>query len=618
MSQKYQTLAEDVVRLVGGKENIQNVYHCQTRLRFKLVDESQADTVALEAEDGVVGVVKASGLYQVVIGTHVADVFEEIAPLVNLQSDEEVAAEKKNPVLKVIEFISGAFTPIIPAISGAGMVKAVLSVLTVFQIVSPESSTYMMLNIFADGVFYFLPILLAFTASQNLKSNPILSVGVAAMMLHPNWSALVATGNPVNFFEIIPFTLTGYASSVIPVLLVVWVQSYIEKFLKRHIPKSVELVVVPLLTFLIMGTLAFSILGPIGSFIGNLLAAFFTFLSTHASWAPALLIGGTLPLMVMFGAHTAVGPIGILQLTNKGYDNLFGPGALVSNIAQATAAAVVAVRTKDKKLKQLATSGSITGFMGITEPILYGVNLPKRYPLIASLIGGAAGGLYAGLTATRRFATGSSGLPAAVMYIGDGTMRHFYNILISLVITIVITAVLTYFLSFKYENVAVIEKRVTESNKPVSSEIAAVVTGSVLPLEEAHDEVFAQGLMGEGYVIEPHDGKIYAPFDGQVVSLFKTKHAIGLLSDQGAEVLIHVGINTVELEGNYFKAFIKEEDSVQKGQLLLEFDLEAIAQAGYDTQTMVIVTNTALFKEVTLAQTGVVNAGQPVLSVVEI
>lgn len=270
-------------------------------------------------------------------------------------------------------------------------------------------------------------------------------------MMHPNWISLVSAGEAVKFFEVIPFRLVNYSGTVIPIILVILVQAQVEKLLNRIIPKSVNLVFVPMLTFLVMGTLAMAVVGPIGNFLGSYLAIFFTFLSENASWAPAVLIGAFLPPMVMFGLHNGVAPLGVMQMSQLGYDSIFGPGCVCSNIAQGTAALVVAIRTKDPKVKQLATSGGITALMGITEPVLYGVNLPKKYPLIAAMIGGGVGGLYAGLTHTHRYATGSSGLPAVLLYIGENSMTCFINIIIALVITAVVTAVVTWALSLKFE-----------------------------------------------------------------------------------------------------------------------------------------------------------------------
>ncbi|WP_205402212.1 beta-glucoside-specific PTS transporter subunit IIABC [Streptococcus lutetiensis] len=598
MSKEYQTLATQIINLVGGKENVANVYHCQTRLRFTLVDNLKADTEALEKLDGVTKVIINAGQYQIVIGTHVSDVFEEIEKLVEISQDT-TSQEKKGIFNTIIDFVAGTFQPIIPALSGAGMVKAVLALLVVFNVITTDSQTYYMLNVFADGVFYFLPILIAFTQAQKLKCNPILAAGVAAMLLHPNWSALVTAGDAVNFFDIIPFTLASYGSSVIPIILIVFVQSYVEKFLNKYIPKAINLVFVPMLTFLIMGTLAFSILGPIGAILGNYLATVFTFLAENASWAPALIIGAFLPIMVMFGIHNGVAPLGIMQMSQLGYDSIFGPGCVCSNMAQATAGAVVAFVTKDKTAKETAIPGAITAYMGITEPLLYGVNLPKRYPLIASMIGGGLGGLYAGLTHAHRFATGSSGLPAILLYIGDNTMTYFYNIIIAIVISIISTAIITFILAKHFEKEETTDTLdTTQAPVITGQEITSPLTGEVLPIEKAEDEVFASKVMGDGVVILPKTTDVYAPFDGTIATLFPTKHAIGLVSDKGAEILIHIGINTVDLNGEGFKVFVKQGDSVTKGDKLISFDKVAIENAGYSSQTMVIVTNGSNYSQI--------------------
>lgn len=599
MSQKYNDLAQKIVSLVGGKENINTVYHCQTRLRFKLKDESKADQDALNNMDSVAKCLISGGVFQVVIGTHVKDVFEEVEKIVGpLENKEQDQSEKKGILSVIIDFISGTFQPIIPALSGAGMVKAVLAILITFKIISTESQTYYILNFFADAVFYFLPMMLAYSEAQKLRCNPILAASVAGIMMHPNWNALVSAGKAVKLFEVIPFTLTTYTSTVIPVILVVLVQSYIEKYLEKWIPQAVKLVFVPMLTFLIMGPLALAVLGPIGSVLGGYLATFFKFLSTTAAWAPAVLIGGFLPIMVMFGLHNGVAPLGVMQMGELGYDSIFGPGCVCSNIAQATASSVVALRTKDKKMKQLATSGSITAYMGITEPTLYGVNLPKKYPLIASMIGGAAGGLYAGLTHTHRFATGSSGLPAVFLYIGNDTMTYFYNILIALVISFVVTAIVTYVLSLKFENqeVQTIEK--VHVNK---GEILSPIQGKLYPLSDAKDEAFASETLGKGALIQPSNGKVYAPFDGTIVTLFPTKHAIGIVSNDGIEMLIHFGIDTVNLNGQHFTAFIEQGMKVKQGDLLLEADIEKIKAAGYETQVPVIITNSFNYQNIELS-----------------
>lgn len=613
MSAKDKQLAQRIVELIGGKENVNDAWHCQTRLRFKLVDENKAETEKIKELAGVINVLSKGGVYQIVIGPNVADVFEELEPLLNLNQGSE-QKEKTNIGAKIIDFVSGVFQPIIPALSGAGMVKAVLALLVVFKAVNVESATYQLLNMLGDTIFYFLPVFLAFTEARKLKCNQIIAAAVATVLVNPTWLSFVTAGKPVNLFNVIPFHLVNYAYSVIPIILIVFVQSYIEHFLNKLIPKAVELVFVPMLTLLIMGILALSVLGPIGDILGGYLSQFFTYLSVNASWAPALLVGGLLPVMVMFGLHNGIAPLGVMQMATKGYDSIFGPGCVVSNMCSATAALVVALRTRDQKTKELGFSSSITAYMGITEPALYGINLPKRYPLIAAMIGGAFGGLYAGLTHTHRFATGSSGLPAVLLYIGDNTLRYLINILIAMAIGVVITAVLTYLLSLKYETND--KKKVQLATEPqvVYAEISSPVKGELLPLSQSDDEAFASQAMGKGFVVKPSEGKVYAPVDGKVVSLFSTKHAIGILGDNGAEILIHIGIDTVDLKGKYFTAHVKQGQKVTKGQLLIEFDRSKITASGYSDEVMVIITNTNSYQNVELLDSATVtDLNKPIL-----
>lgn len=618
MSKKYEGLAQEIVAKVGGKENINSVYHCQTRLRFKLIDEQSVDQSEVEAIDGVAKVLINAGVFQVVIGTHVKDVYEEVEKLVDTNKEVVETKQKQGIGTRIIDFIAGTFQPIIPALSGAGMVKAVLAILVVFNVITTDSQTYYLLNLFADGVFFFLPMLLAFTEAQKLKCNPILAVSVAAILMHPNWTALVSAGEPVNFFGVIPFTLATYTSSVIPIVIIVFVQSYVEKLLNKVIPKAVELVFVPMLTFLIMGTLALSVLGPIGAILGGYLADFFTFLSETASWAPAVLIGTFCPLMVMVGLHNGVAPLGVVQMSNLGFDSIWGPGNICSNMAQAAATTVVAIRTRNKQTRQIATSASITAFMGITEPALYGVNLPKKYPLIAAMIGGGLGGLYAGLTHTHRFATGSGGLPAVTLYIGDNTMQYFYNIIIAMAISIIASTVITLILSMVYEKKETEKAEKEMENNTVKTltdtNIVSPLIGNILPLSEAKDEAFASEALGKGVVIEPIEGKVVAPFNGKVVTLFPTKHAIGLVSETGAEVLIHIGINTVELDGKCFDAKVVQGDEVVAGQTLVEFDIKGIEEAGYSTQTMIVITNTNDYASVSSLANGKADYSSNLLS----
>ncbi|MBS6429830.1 beta-glucoside-specific PTS transporter subunit IIABC [Enterococcus raffinosus] len=614
MSKNYSDLAQSIIKLVGGKENIRNLIHCQTRLRFDLTDESKVKVQELQKLAGVAGVINSGGQFQVVIGTHVSEVYEEVASL--LGDVEEMAGKdvgkKKNFLSLAIEFISTSFSPIIPAMSGAGMIKALLALLVLFNLVSNESQTYYIINFMADAVFYFLPFFLANTAARKLKCNPYLAMALAGVLLHPNFAALITAGEPVNLFSM-PVRLVGYGASVIPILLIVICQSFIEKFFNKIIPNAVKIVFVPMLTILITGVIALVAVGPLGSYVGEFIAAGFNAIRAAAPWAPAVIVGTLLPIMVMFGIHTSIGPLDVLQLTSVGYANIFGPGAMVSNIATGVAALVASTRTKDQKEKQVATSGGITALMGITEPALYGVALPKKYPLIATMIGGGVGGLYAGLSGASRFATGSSGLPAIPLYIGEN-ISNVVNILIAIAITMITTAVATYLLSIRFEK--------DTSNETTSESVIAVdsiainspIIGEMLDLSEVKDEAFSKGMLGKGVAFEPSEGKVVAPFNGTVATLFPTKHAIGLVCENGVELLIHIGLNTVDLNGKYFEAHVRQGDKVIQGQTLITFDLEKLRAEGYVTQIPVVVTNTANFKEVSHDAYGTKNSENTMLT----
>lgn len=643
MSKEYAPLAAQIIELVGGPDNIKSAFHCQTRLRFGLVDDKKVKVSQLEATDGVLQVMNSGGMYQVVIGMHVKDVFDEADAALKASGHDAAAApaqpaEKRHPLHTAIDFIAGTFVPVIPAIAGAGMVRAVLSLLTVFGLVPRDSQTYIVLNFFADAVFYFLPILLAVSAAIKLKTNIYIAAGLGALMLHPTWVALVAAKEPVTLFDIIPVTLSTYSNSVIPILLLMLAAAPFERWLNKVMPKSLNLVFVPMIVFLVMGTLAMTVIGPLGAWLGGYLAMFFTFLSTTAAWIPPVFIGTLWPLMVMFGVHTAVGPLGFAQLGEMGYDNIVGPGILVSNIAQGAAGLTVAFITKDPKVKQIAGAGGLTGLMGITEPVLYGVNLPKRYPLIAAICGGAAGGIYAGIMQVKRFATGHSGLPALPMYIGDDTLYHLIHISIALVISIVVTVAVTLALAPGYEKrfAAEAAKQASPTDAAAPTPVAAAATaaggtatlvatgiseltspcaGRVVALADVADPVFASGAMGPGLGIEPSDGRIVSPVSGEIIVAMDTGHAFGIRTEDGVEILVHVGIDTVSMKGEGFIGPRPQGTMVQAGQHLVTADLAAIADAGHPATVILLVTNPAKFAAITPADPGDVMAGEPVLTV---
>lgn len=622
MSKQYETLAREIVNLVGGKDNVSSLHHCQTRLRFQLVNNEKADKDAIAKLDGVVQALINGGMFQVVIGMHVAEVYEEVIKFLDSQAAdgaiEQEAPKEKQKVFDIItEFVSSIFSPIVPALAGAGMVKALLALFVAFTWIDSNSQTYIIFNMIGDATFAFMPILLAITTAQKLKCNPILAAVTAGILVHPTWGTLVDAGQTVKLFGILPLYLIKYTNSVIPIVLVILVQSVLEKKLNKLIPNSVRLVFAPMILFLIMGVLSLFIIAPLGDYVGQIFTSIFSWLSNNVGWLEAALMGGLYSTLVIFGLHHGLAPLGTMQMAQMGYDAIFGPGVLCANIGQGTATFIVGLLSKDKKEKQIATSAGITGLMGVTEPALYGVNVPKKYPLVAGAIGAAFGGLFAGLTHTRRFATGSSGLPAVMMYFGDNTTRFFVNILIALVITILITAVLTVIFYKRFEK-GTVTVDATDNLIPevmTNETVAAPLSGEVLPISESNDPVFASKAMGDGVIILPNSTTVVAPFDGKIVTIFPTKHAIGLVSDKGCEVLIHIGINTVELEGKGFEAFVKQGDSVTKGQKMITFDKELIESLGYSSQVIIAVTNSAAYQTINVFNNHYIDSGNILIQV---
>ncbi|WP_200982678.1 beta-glucoside-specific PTS transporter subunit IIABC [Klebsiella quasipneumoniae] len=625
MSGKYHNLITSIISHIGGIGNVKDLTHCQTRLRFVLVDNN-IDIAKLKSLEGVINVIMSGGQCQVVVGTHVKDVFDafnEAYPARSSSSSNiSTSKNRKISLSSVMDFISGTFNPLIPAISGAGMVKALLALLVVFNLIGKEEKTYVVINFMSDAVFYFLPILLAYNAASKLKCNPILAAVLGGILLHPQFVQLRLTGDPIEIFGL-PVRLVNYGSSVVPILLIVWLQSFVERFLNTIVPNAIKIIFVPMLTLMFVGIIGLTLLGPLGGYIGDYIALAFVGLQSVGSWTVVFLVATLWPVLVMFGIHFSITPLSIAQLTTLKVENIIGPGAMIANISQAVAALVVGFRTQENTTRQIARSSGITALMGITEPALYGVNLPKKYPLIACMTGAACGGLYAGITDVYRYAVGSSGLPALPLYLGEN-LWNIFNILIALLISVIVTAILTYILSLKYEPASVCTGN---AEAPAESHISAEknniegimnpIKGNVIPLEEVEDEVFSSGALGKGLAIVPVEGKVLAPFDGTVVSVFPTLHAICLESNNGVELLIHVGIDTVSLKGAPFKSYIEKGQKVTSGQLMIEFDIGAISAAGLSLHTPVIITNLEETSELeyTQDQHKVIDATKKIMSV---
>ncbi|HIH9499549.1 TPA: beta-glucoside-specific PTS transporter subunit IIABC [Klebsiella quasipneumoniae subsp. similipneumoniae] len=625
MSGKYHNLITSIISHIGGIGNVKDLTHCQTRLRFVLVDNN-IDIAKLKSLEGVINVIMSGGQCQVVVGTHVKDVFDAFNDAYPARSSSSsnisTSKNRKISLSSVMDFISGTFNPLIPAISGAGMVKALLALLVVFNLIGKEEKTYVVINFMSDAVFYFLPILLAYNAASKLKCNPILAAVLGGILLHPQFVQLRLTGDPIEIFGL-PVRLVNYGSSVVPILLIVWLQSFVERFLNTIVPNAIKIIFVPMLTLMFVGIIGLTLLGPLGGYIGDYIALAFVGLQSVGSWTVVFLVATLWPILVMFGIHFSITPLSIAQLTTLKVENIIGPGAMIANISQAVAALVVGFRTQENTTRQIARSSGITALMGITEPALYGVNLPKKYPLIACMTGAACGGLYAGITDVYRYALGSSGLPALPLYLGEN-LWNIFNILIALLISVIVTAILTYILSLKYEPASVCTGN---AEAPAESHISAEknniegimnpIKGNVIPLEEVEDEVFSSGALGKGLAIVPVEGKVLAPFDGTVVSVFPTLHAICLESNNGVELLIHVGIDTVSLKGAPFKSYIEKGQKVTSGQLMIEFDIGAISAAGLSLHTPVIITNLEETSELeyTQDQHKVIDATKKIMSV---
>lgn len=614
---KYETIANEVVKNIGGTENIESVTNCMTRLRFTLKNVSKVDVESLEKVKGVQGVVNKNGQFQVVIGSDVSHVCDEIKKMgsfsetVNANSEENVSL-----VNRVLGAITAIFQPVIPAICGAGMIKAVLALLTAFHVVEATSQTYVLLAMVADSAFYFLPIFLAVSSAKRFGCNTFIAAVLGAMLIHPTYAGIVSAGEAFKFIGL-PIKLVSYGSSVVPAILIVWAQSYVEKFAKKISPNAVKVFLIPLIVFLIMTPLAFVVIGPLGSFVGDILCNIFDFLNNQARWVIPVLMGAFCPLFVMTGMHYSFMPVQLAQYATLGYGTLLGPGMLASNISQAGACFAVALRTKDKEMKSTALSSATTALFGITEPALYGVTMKLKKPLWTVMISGGIAGLWGGLTNMRTYASATAGVTALPVYICDD-LSNVRNAFICIVIALVSSFVLTLLFGVpKNEDTSsdneVFEANNTKLNK--YTEIVSCMNGKVVPLENVEDDVFSKKIMGPGVAILPIEGKVYAPFDGVVNTVFPTKHAYGLTSVDGIETIIHLGLDTVNLEGKYFDAKVKSGQSVKKGDLLAEFDLEALQNEGYNMVTPVIITNNDQFIDVIETQKSDVKVGDELVKV---
>lgn len=592
----YDSLAKEIVEKVGGVENINSLFHCVTRLRFRLKDSSKADRESIKNIQGVLSVVEGNGQFQVVIGNHVTDVFEtvlNIFPAIKSESMNADDVEEKpsgNILTRMFNTMSSIFNPIIIALAGAGMIKALLVILTTYGFMDNTGSTYKILSAAGNSVFYFLPLFLAFSTAKTFKVNQFIAVAIVGALMEPNFSGLMqATGDVVDFFGI-PVVLMGYSGTVIPAILTIWVYSYVEKFLKKFIPKSIEIFTLSAVALLVMVPLAVIVIGPIGVTLGNGMGDLINFLSDKSGLLAGLVVGAGWTFLVMMGIHWGVVPIMINNIANQGYD-VIRPMIAAATFASAGVALGVVLRSKKKETRAFAASTMIPALLGgITEPIVYGLAVKYKKPLIALTISGGIAGAFMGMFQTKAMVYVFPALTTLPAFFGD----TFVIYLIGIAMAFTLSAVLTYILGFDEDE----SKHKKSSLKP--SELAACVKGEMIPLENVNDPVFSSKTMGDGVAFIPEVGEITSPVDGTVEVAFPTGHAIGLKSNDNFEVLIHVGINTVELNGECFKLLVKQGERVTRGQKLIEFDLNKIKEKGYDTTTMLLITeanNKTLKKE---------------------
>ncbi|MDZ5588658.1 beta-glucoside-specific PTS transporter subunit IIABC [Enterococcus cecorum] len=594
------SVGQRVFEAVGGKDNVISLTHCATRLRFKLKDEGKADTQALKADPEVVQVVQSGGQYQVVIGSHVADVYQEIMENNALGESKEDSAPKGNVLSVLIDIVSSIFTPFLGAMAAAGVLKGFLALATTLHWMDATSGTYQILYAGADGLFTFLPVMLAYTAAKKFKANEYLAATIAFALVYPNITSLASAGKGLDFLGI-PAVLSpsGYTSSVLPILLAVFVQSKIEPIIKKVVPKSLHTIFYPLIVLLVMVPLTFVALGPVGTIIGNTLGGVYNSIYNLSPLVAGAVMGGLWQVFVMFGMHWGFVPIMMLNLSNLGFDTM-APMLLPAIVAQGGAALAVAVRTKDIKMRSLGISSGLTTFFGITEPAVYGVTLPLKKPFIAACISGAVGGAIIGWAKVKVFAFGLISVLSIPTFISPNPEIES-NVMMAVIATIVsfvLGFILTLVLYKEKQTAETIEKTTTDSKaQTTDTQIQRVVlksplTGEVVALSEVPDPVFASGAMGKGIAIQPTKGELLAPADGVIMTAFPTGHAIGMKTNDGVEILMHIGMDTVELEGDGFTLKVKEGQQVKQGDLLVQFDVERVSNKGYNLITPIIVTNT--------------------------
>lgn len=642
MNKNYDELAQDILNHVGGSENVNSLVHCITRLRFKLKDESKADTDYLKNRDGIVTVMKSGGQYQVVIGNEVADVYDAVMRIGNLNDTPDDSKPSGNLLDRMIDIVSGIFQPILGIMAAGGVIKGLCALLVALHVLNPSDGTYMILNAIGDAVFVFMPMFLGYSTAKKFNASPFLGILIGAALCYPAIQASAFEGakplmtlfsgtmfeSPVYMkFLGIPIITMDYTGTVVPVILVTYVASKFEHFFKKIVPDVVSFFIVPMLTALCSLVLGFLIIGPVATFGADLIAHVLLSVQDFSPLLAGVLLGFLWQILVIFGLHWAFIPIAINSIGTVGFDTIL---CLTNTICFAQAGTVLAVwmKTKNQELRKVSIPSIISACFGVTEPAIYGISLPLKKPFVMSCIAGAVGAGILGVCKVKQYSMGGLGpfvLPAMINP-KNSDMTGLYVTLVSILVAAVVGFALTY---FTYKDKVATETMAEVNDQPVPTTefknesqsrkretIASPLTGKVLTLTEVEDEAFSGGLLGEGVAIEPTDGHLYAPVSGIITTLFPTNHAIGITTEEGTEILIHIGMDTVSLDGKGFTPKIHQGDKIEKGQLLMEFDIDAIKQAGYSIKTPIVITNSQTMLDVIPTNKLEIHHGEQLLLVI--
>ncbi|CAM4519016.1 beta-glucoside-specific PTS transporter subunit IIABC [Paenibacillus typhae] len=636
---KYQKLAQEIVKEIGGAENITELTHCVTRLRFHLKDDSIPNDEVIKNMDGVVTVVRSGGQYQVVIGNQVSEVYGEVNVFAKrsegaLNDTKETKAKKKKPLDAFIDVISGLFQPILGILCAAGMLKGFNTLFSTLGVYSADSGTYMVINAMGDALFMFLPVFLGYTSAIKFKVQPFIGLLIGLAMCYPaiQLDALAGSREPLYtlfsgsvldspvYLDLfgIPLISMNYTSTVLPIIIVVYFASKVQNILDKIVPSVIKFFMVPMVTVLVSLSLGFLLIGPVASYASELIAQGILAVRETSPLFAGFLLGLLWQVLIVFGLHWGIVPLYINNMTTMGYDTIMA-SVFATSFSQMAIVIAIIIKTKDKNLKALGIPAAISALFGITEPVVYGITLPRKKLFIMScIVSGVAGGFY-GLYNLREFTFGGLGVFEFLTMI-DPNEPGVANIMIA-VIGVVFAMIVSFGLTlvmFKDENkepkTKEVQNTVIESSTSKKHTMFSPMDGEIFSIKEVKDEAFSQELLGKGIAIRPSTGVLSAPFDGKVVTLFPTKHAVGLVSDEGMEILIHVGFNTVRLKGKHFEAFVQEGDIVKKGQKMVVFDKEAIEKEGFSLETPIIVTNTFDYLEVIETKATILNAGEVLLT----